>query len=265
MIDPQNDFCIPTGPGGEKGALVVPGAAEDMKRLAAFINKNKTRITQIHCTLDSHQSAHIAHPLFWINAKGEHPTFYTIITSSDTKNGVWMTSNPRLRSYGEHYTDELEKHGRYQLMIWPPHCRIGTWGHGLVPEVSEALTNWEIEAWNHLRKIDFVAKGSNVLTEHYSGVQADVPDDNDPTTGLNTALIDTLAEADEIPLTGEALSHCLAFTVRDIAKNFGADNIKKFVLLQDTCSNVYNCEDKGRAFVKEMVAQGMRVSTSKDW
>ena len=29
-IDPQNDFCIANGPGGEKGALVVPGADADI-------------------------------------------------------------------------------------------------------------------------------------------------------------------------------------------------------------------------------------------
>ena len=39
MIDPQNDFCIANGPGGEKGALVVGGAADDMTRLAAFITQ----------------------------------------------------------------------------------------------------------------------------------------------------------------------------------------------------------------------------------
>lgn len=265
MIDPQNDFCIAKGPGGEKGALVVPGAADDMKRLAAFITKNASRLNEIHCTVDSHQSAHIAHPLFWVNAKGEHPAFFTTITDTDTANGVWMTSNPRLRSYGERYTRELKVHGRYSLMIWPPHCIIGSWGHSLVPEVSQALIEWETQAWKHLLKVDYVAKGSNVLTEHYSGVQADVPDDRDPSTKLNAKLIDQLAQADQIIITGEALSHCVANTIRDVANNFGDDNIKKFVFLSDTSSNVFQCEKMGQDFVKEMVGRGMKVTTSKDW
>lgn len=265
MIDPQNDFCIATGPGGEKGALVVGGADQDMKRLSAFITKNGSRIREVHCTLDSHQSAHIAHPLFWSNAKGQHPNPFTVISHDEAKNGVWFPSNPRLRAYGEHYTGELAKHGRYQLMIWPPHCIIGSWGHSLVPSIASALIAWETEAWKRLTKVDFVAKGSNVLTEHYSGVQADVPDDNDPSTRLNTSLIDTLSQADEILITGEALSHCVANTIRDIANNFGDDNIKKFVLLEDTSSNVYQCDKLGQDFVKEMAGRGMKITRSTDW
>ena len=94
MIDPQNDFCIANGPGGEKGALVVGGADADMARLAAFINKNEKRIEEIHCTLDSHQSVHIAHPIFWVNSKGEHPAPFSTITADDVKNGTWKAFYP---------------------------------------------------------------------------------------------------------------------------------------------------------------------------
>lgn len=263
MIDPQNDFCTPKGPGGEKAALYVPGADEDMDRLARFIVKNKRRFDDIHCTLDSHQTVHIGHPIFWVDAKGNHPNPFTVITHDDVKSGAMTTYNPKLRAYGEFYTGELAKHGRYQLMIWPPHCRIGTWGHSLVPAIANALCEWE-EAYS---QVDFVAKGSNMLTEHYSGVQADVPDDKDPTTKLNMALIDTLAndEVGEILITGEALSHCVANTIRDIANNFGDENIKKFVLLTDTSSNVGTCEKMGDDFVKEMVKRGMKTTTTKDW
>jgi nicotinamidase-related amidase len=262
MIDPQNDFCTPKGPGGEAAALFVAGADQDMKRLAAFIRKNKKRFKDVHCTLDSHQTIHIAHPVFWINSKGEHPAPFTVISDEDTANGVWGPFNPSWTAYCRFYTSELKKHGRYQLMIWPPHCRIGTWGHSLVPEIAAALIDWEETMF---AKVDFVAKGSNILTEHYSAVQADVPDDKDPTTKLNAPLLDVLAQADEIPITGEALSHCLANTGRDIANNFGDENIRKLVLLEDTCSNVTGCDKMGSDFVKEMVSRGMKVSTTKDW
>lgn len=261
-IDPQNDFCTPTGPGGEKATLFVGGADQDMKRLAAFVGKNTKRLKDIHCTLDSHQSIHIAHPMFWTNSNGERPGPFSQITHADVKNGVWRPFNPGWQSHALHYTSELEKHGRYILMIWPPHCLIGTWGHSLVPAVAEAFIKWEQETFS---KVDFVAKGSNILTEHYSAVQADVPDDNDTTTKLNTALIDTLVQADEILITGEALSHCVANSIRDIAANFGDDHIKKFVLLEDTSSSVTSCEKMGTDFVKEMVGRGMRLTTTKDW
>lgn len=262
MIDPQNDFCIANGPGGEKGQLVVGGADADMARLAAFITKNKKRIEEIHCTLDSHQSVHIAHPIFWANSKGEHPAPFSTITADDVKNGTWKAFYPPFQKRAQAYVDNLAKNGRYQLMIWPPHCLIGSWGHSIVPAVQTALAAWEVERFN---RVNFVAKGSNLFTEHYSGVQADVPDDNDPSTKLNTNLIDALTDADEIVITGEALSHCVANTVRDVAAQFGADNVKKFTLLQDTSSNVYQCEKLGRDFVLEMAGKGMKLTTTKDW
>jgi nicotinamidase-related amidase len=113
--------------------------------------------------------------------------------------------------------------------------------------------------------VNFVAKGSNLFTEHYSGLVADVPDPADPSTKINTALLDTLNEADEILFTGEALSHCVANTITDIANNFGVDNIKKFVLLDDTSSNVTGCDKLGQDFVKNMVAKGMRITNTRDW
>jgi len=261
-IDPQNDFCIKTGPGGEAGTLVVPGADADMTRLGAFITKNANRLNEIHCTLDSHQVIHIAHPIFWVNSKGNHPDPFTLISNDDVKNGVWRAYNPRWQARAQDYSEQLAKNGRYPLVIWPVHCVIGSWGHSIVPVVQKALQAWEADTFN---RVNFVAKGSNLFTEHYSGVQADVPDDSDPMTKLNTALIDTLNEADEILITGEALSHCVANTITDIAKKFGDDNVKKFTLLEDTSSNVPTFEKLGRDFVTAMIKKGMKITTTKDW
>ena len=261
MVDCQNDFCIANGTGGEKGALVVAGADADMDRLARFITKNKKRIEQIHCTLDSHQFVHIAHPAFWTNSKGERPNPFTLITEDDVKNGIWRAYNPKWQGKALNYVETLKKNGRYVLVIWPPHCLIGTWGHSIVPSVAKALYEWEAE----FQRINFVAKGSNLFTEHYSGVMADVPDDTDPSTKLNTALIDTLNEADEILITGEALSHCVANTIRDIAAQFGVDQVQKFTLLEDTSSNVGTFEKMGQDFVKEMVGKGMKITRTTDW
>lgn len=276
-IDAQNDFCVANQfdglglsddvrrklqPSEQHGALVVPGADKDMERLAAFINANRKRLAEIHCTLDSHQLIHIAHPIFWVNSKGEHPKPFTLVSDGDVRNGTWRPFHPGLQSYAQHYVDTLKANGRYDLCIWPPHCLIGTWGHGVVASVAKAFIGWEEETVN---RVNYVTKGSNFLTEHYSGVQADVPDDADPTTKLNTGLIDLLTEADEILITGEALSHCVANTIRDIAAKFGDANIQKFVLLEDTSSNVPGFENLGTDFVKEMVGKGMRLAKSTNW
>jgi nicotinamidase-related amidase len=261
-IDPQNDFCIANGPGGEKGQLVVAGADADMTRLGTFIKKNKKRISEIHCTVDSHQYVHIAHPAFWVNSKGERPNPFTLIGVDDVKNGTWRAFNPGWQNRAVAYVESLKKNGRYILVIWPVHCLIGTWGHSIVPSVADALYEWEKDTFN---RVDFVAKGSNLFTEHYSGVQADVPDDGDSSTKLNTALIDALNDADEILITGEALSHCVANTIRDIAAQFGVDQIQKFTLLEDTSSNVTSFEKMGQDFVKEMVKKGMKITNTRDW
>ena len=204
---------------------------------------------------------HIAHPGFWVNSKGLNPNPFTLITEDDVKNGVWRAFNPAWQGRAVNYVETLKKNGRYVLCIWPPHCLIGTWGHSIVPSVARALYEWESD----FNRVEFVAKGSNLFTEHYSGVQADVIDDQDPSTALNTRLIDALNEADEILITGEALSHCVANTIRDIAAQFGADQVKKFTLLQDTCSNVGGFEKMGQDFVKEMVAKGMRITDTTAW
>jgi nicotinamidase-related amidase len=262
MIDPQNDFCTPLGSGGQKAALLVGGADADMKRLAAFIGKNQNRLTEIHCTLDSHQAIHIAHPTFWRDSKGNRPNPFTLISSDDVKKGVWTPFSPQYQARAQAYVDALAKNGRYILCIWPLHCLIGTWGQSIVPEVVDALYKWEQDTYS---RVNFVAKGSNFLTEHYSGVKADVPDDQDTSTKLNTNLIDALTEAEEILITGEALSHCVANTIRDIAAEFGDDQIKKFVLLEDTSSNVGGFEKMGQDFVREMVARGMQRTTTANW
>ena len=260
-IDCQNDFCIKDGPDGEKGQLVVPGAEADMTRLAKFICKNKKRIEQIHCTLDSHQYVHIANPPFWVNSRGEHPQPFTLITDDDVRNGVWRAYNPKWQSRALKYVEDLKKNGRYVLVIWPPHCLIGTWGHSMIPCVAKAVYEWEMD----FNRIDFVAKGSNLFTEHYSVVQADVEDPDDISTKLNTSFIDTLTEADEILITGEALSHCVSNSITDVANRFSTDQVQKFTLLEDTSSNVSGFEKLGQDFVKNMVQKGMKITNTRDW
>jgi nicotinamidase-related amidase len=92
-----------------------------------------------------------------------------------------------------------------------------------------------------------------------------VPDPDDVSTNLNTGLIDMLTEADEILITGEALSHCVANSIRDVAAQFGVDQVQKFTFLEDTSSNVGGFEKLGQDFVKEMVKKGMKTTNTKDW
>lgn len=254
-IDWQNDFVDPNG------ALYVPGADEDAKRCAKMIERLMDKITDMHMTLDSHHFVDIAHPIFWINSSGDHPPIFTNISVEDVKDGVWKPYNPADSKRALAYVKSLRDNQRYELTIWPPHCLIGSWGYGVYPVIYEQLIKWE----GKFAMVDFVTKGSNLYTEHYSAVQADVPDPEDPETMMNTPLVETLEEADIIAITGQALSHCLANTVRDIANYFGDESIKKLVLIRDCTSNVAGCDALGEDFIKEMTARGMQVSTSTEF
>ena len=260
IIDPQNSFCHPT-----EGELFVPGADKDAERLAKLIDKLLYEIDDIHVTLDTHHELDVAHPIFWVNEKGEHPSPFTGISKDDVIKGVWKPFNPKLACPPSgmlldrmiEYVTKLEENGRYQLTIWPPHCRIGTPGHNVVEPLREAFRKWEL---NRYAMISYVTKGSNIFTEHYSGVEADVPDPEDPTTHLNTELIQTLEKADQIVFSGEASSHCVANTIRDIVKNFGEETIGKCVLLEDTMSPVPGFEQFADDFFQEMIAKGMQIA-----
>ena len=260
IIDPQNDFCDPF-----KGTLFVKGADGDCNRLAAFVRRVGSALNDINVTLDSHHDVDIAHPIFWRNTAGKNPSPFTIIPADDVKKGNWLPAVPSkvLRDRAIKYVNDLAAGGRYPLCIWPPHCIIGSWGHNIKPELHEALREWEKQQF---ATITTITKGSNPYTEHYSAIKADVPDPTDPSTQINTDFIQKLMDCDEILIAGEALSHCVANTFRDVAQEFGNDEyVKKMVLLKDASSNVTGFESLGDAFIKDMTARGMRVSTTKDY
>lgn len=257
VIDPQVDFCDPSG------ALYVTGAERDMDRLAQMVCRLTGKLDDIHVTLDSHRLIDVAHPVFWKDSGGRNPAPFTIITASEVESGRWMPALPGLTGHMLTYVQTLEANGRYPLCIWPPHCLIGSPGHCVVPELRQALQQWESRRF---ALVDYVTKGSNPWTEHYSAVAADVPDPEDPGTQINTRLIQTLMDADLVAIAGEAGSHCLANTVRDIAQSFGGDSyVKRLVLLEDATSPVPGFESLQTQFIDEMSARGMQISNTREF
>jgi len=255
IIDPQNDFCVDSAP------LCVPGAMEDMERLAKMIDRCGEKFDDIHVTLDTHHRLDISHPQMWLDKNGNHPPLtppFAVISSEAMENGDWR---PRFRQWYDRilaYEKALEVNGRYPHVVWPEHCLVTTPGHNVVECLRGPLYNWEGQP----AQVDYVTKGSNMWTEHYSAVQADVPDPQDHTTQLNTRLITTLERADIVYLSGEALNFCLANTGLDIANNFGADHVKKLHLLEDATSPVPGFDQLTDAFMNDMIGRGMQVTTT---
>lgn len=279
IIDPQNDFL-----GNDDGTpysinlqygrpltatLSVPGAVSDMNRVATFIDRVGHKLDDIHVTLDSHRLIDIAHPAFWMDQTGKQPNPFTIISASDIGTGIWTTRNPAFRSRAYSYAKALESTpDGYKICVWPPHCLIGTWGHNVYQGLNEALQRWSDKEF---AMVDYVTKGSNPWTEHYGALMAEVPDPNDPSTGLNTEFLKMLAEADVVAVAGEASSHCVLKTVTQIADNIGDEHVKKFHLLQDCMSsvpaipNVVDFPAIAQAWLKDMKRRGMTVTTSIDF
>jgi nicotinamidase/pyrazinamidase len=251
IIDPQNDFH----PGGTLG---VPGANEDSARIADFIRNNIDAIDEIYVSLDSHHRIHIAHGVFWKNNAGEHPPPFTLIQSEDVTAGTWTPVDDSKREYALEYTRALEEKGRFVVCIWPEHCLIGTKGHAVVPVLNEALQEWVCST---MKPVEYINKGMNCLTEMYSAIAAEVPLPEDPSTNTNHQLIERLHKADKLFFCGEAKSHCVNYTMRDIASHWKKDH-SALVLLNDCTSTVPGFESAADTFEQEMRALGCQITTT---
>jgi nicotinamidase/pyrazinamidase len=267
IIDPQNDFCDlpeqyrPVLPSGERAApaLPVPGAHQDMLRVAELIERAGTALTDITITLDSHQHLDIAHPTFWQTAAGEPVSPFTPITAEDVTSGRYVPRLPGARERAVAYMEQLERQGRYRHMVWPVHCEIGSWGHNVHGALRAAYNGWEERTLGVVGK---VVKGENPWTEHYSAIQAEVPVADDASTQQNEALVRSLKGADRVYITGEAGSHCVKATTEHLVEQLSAAERAKLSLVTDCMSPVAGFEDQQRDFVQRMQALGVRTITA---
>jgi nicotinamidase-related amidase len=247
LIDAQNTFCIPGFElfvGGRSGQ----GAVEDNARLCQFIYRNLNRITHIIATMDTHNTHQIFHPIFFVDADGNHPAPFSDIHAADLQSGKW-TFNPALApqfgiapDYGQqmmiHYAEALEKKGKYALTIWPYHAMLGGIGHALVPAVEEAIFFHSVA---RLDQPEFEIKGNRPFTENYSAVgpEALTGPMGESLGTRNPKFLQRLQEADRLYIAGQAKSHCVAWTVQDLLDDIQATDpeLAKKVYLLDDCSS----------------------------
>jgi nicotinamidase-related amidase len=74
----------------------------------------------------------------------------------------------------------------------------------------------------------------------------------------------SLDAADRIIVAGEALSHCVAATVRHLDEAMRGGGARKITLLTDCTSPVAGFEALGAAFVDELSANGMRTAATRE-
>lgn len=264
IIDPQNDFCdLPASacPEGQAPSLPVPGADADLQRLAGFVDAMAGRLQAITVTLDAHHRLDIAHPGFWRRGDGGQVAPFTPISAAALRAGEFVPRDPRALPRALAYAQALEAGGRYTLMCWPVHCEIGSWGHAVHDAVRAAYNRWELARGRSVHKL---LKGSNPWTEHYSALQAEVPDPEDPATLLNQALLARLGEARTLFVAGEAGSHCVRASVEHLVQHLPGGDPARLVLLTDCMSPVAGFEAEQAGFLAGMQRRGVRLATAAE-
>ncbi|MCS7019439.1 MAG: nicotinamidase [Cytophagales bacterium] len=251
IIDPQYDFCNP------QGALFVPGAVEDMQRLARFITRKGNELAQIFVTIDSHPVNDISHPNFWRDSNGNPPAPFTQITFADVQAGRWIPQFEPEKA--AQYLADLEAQGQFPHLIWPEHCLTHSKGSAIDDTLMEALRQWTRGGKQYIT----IQKGTYPLTEHFGIFQAQIPVADRPETQLNTSLIADLMVYDNVYLAGEAKSHCVATSLKQ-AMDYAPELAQKMIVLTDCMSDVPGLGHLGEPIYAAAKAKGIRFADSSN-
>ncbi len=261
LVDYQNDFIMPGAP------LAVPGAQADIKRFLRWFYTHAPAITTVYASLDTHLPQHIFFRSWWRHGQtGQPPTDFTEITKEEVDRGIWVPT--REVEWSRNYVHLLEQNHRRRLMIWPYHALEGTRGHMLVAPISEAIT------WHSIARDTqpvFITKGQTPRTEYYGIFGAEVQDDQDPKSKLNTVLLEALMGHDLVYVAGEAKSHCVLESERQIVDRFEKQTniMSRLHFLIDCASSIadvpgHHYEQEAEVWLKRFEGQGVRRARSTD-
>jgi len=230
-IDAQVTFCHPDG------GLYVPGAEDDVARATDWLYRHADRIDATFFSLDTHQTHQVFHPAWWRDPQGCEPAPMTVISADDIESGRWTPRGRREDAL--EYARKLEADGRYVLTIWPYHALLGGVQHALMPALMEAAT---YIAALHDDAPTFVQKGQVPVSEHFSIFRPEVTEVGGEVVGaFDAALLDALLVYDRVYVFGQAKSHCVLSSLRDLVERLQSDQpdaLAKFHLLEDCMSSV---------------------------
>ncbi len=260
LVDCQHDFVDPTG------TLYVPGSQEDMGRFLTWFYTNAYMVTSIYASLDTHLPFHIFYGSWWQDPRtGAHPAPYTVITANDITNKKWV---PLFQAdWSVSYVRQLQQQAKKDLMIWPYHTMQGTLGHMLVAPISEAIA-WHSAARN--TQPIYIEKGRTTRTEFYGIFGAEVTDPEDTQSQLNVPLLNAIMKHDKVYIAGEAKSHCVLETERQLVSYFSdqPELLKKLYFLKDCTSSVQHpvidFDTLAEAELAEMERRGAHIVLSSE-
>lgn len=227
-IDVQQDFM-------DNGALGVPGAHGDVERMTQFIYNNMDKIANIAVSIDTHTPHQIFHPCWWIDENGNNPAPGTPISLVDLDSGKFRpVINPKKsREYVEH----LEKDGKKTLVVWSYHCLQGTSGAALENQFANMVYFHSVAKKAVTQRL---VKGMDPLSEMYGIIRPEYDTDN----YINIEFLNKLEEYDKIVIAGEAKSHCVLESIKQILEYY-ANNpeiTRKVYILEDCMSSIPSFE-----------------------
>jgi nicotinamidase-related amidase len=230
-IDCQLGFCHP------EASLYVPGAVDDMRRTLDWLYGHLDVLTGLHFSMDTHRAFQIFHPAWWVDDRGRHPEPFSVIRHEDVRAGRWMpVAHPKACL---EYCRKLEATGRYVLTIWPYHTLLGGVSHALVPALLEAAL---FHSLVRRQQTHFETKGTHALTENYSVLSPEVEAlEGRVIGGFNAAFFDLLMAYDRVYIFGQAKSHCVLSTLRDLRERIASVDpglVRKVFVLEDAMSSV---------------------------
>lgn len=228
-IDEQLDFM-------PNGALGVPNADKDVERFTKFIYDNMDEISKIAVSIDTHIPHQIFHPCWWIDKNGNHPAPYTEIKLSDLDKGNYRAVIKPIES--RDYVMHLEQDGKKTLVVWPYHCIQGTTGCSLDNQFGNMVYFHSVAK----KSIPItIIKGQDPLSEMYGFLRPEY----DRRGYVNLEFLNLLTNYDMIIIGGEAKSHCVLESIKQILEHFAnqPEITNKIYILEDCMSSIPGFED----------------------
>jgi nicotinamidase-related amidase len=242
VIDPQNCFMDIEG-----APLQVPGALADMRRLGYLLDYYAKSIHEIIVSLDTHVPDHISHAARWVDAGGNHPAPFTVITHEECLAGIWRATNPADQAWQLEYLRLLKR----PHVIWPVHGQKPSWEWQVYEDLSPALDR-------HCN-VRYIEKGMHRDVEQFGIFGAEVPYPGASETDINHNLIEHIDSYDHVIFAGEAASHCVMDSVKQFLAHAPSQDAKKVSVLKDCMSPVGGFEQLVSEWFENLKNQGVQV------
>lgn len=238
IVDPQLDFM-------EGGSLGVPGSIRDMERTIRFLDRQMESITKIVVSLDAHHPFQIFHPCWWTDRDGNPPAPLTVIASQSVEEGEWEPVLYLQESL--EYVRHLEANHRPPLVIWPYHCLAGTIGSAMENQLANLVY---FHSAARRTQVHTVVKGQDPLSEMYGIIRPE----QDDGSSINWSLLRRLARYDRIYVAGQAKSHCVLESLKQIVSL--SEEISslgnRIWLLEDCMSSIPGFENATQEALQEL-------------